>query len=299
MSSLLVDYSKAIADAVEDAGRSVVAIHEGGQSGVSGTIWRESVIVVSEHTVRGRSELTVTLPGQDTATATVVGRDPGTDLAALKLPSATTAAQIAPADGLRVGQMVFAVGRRTSGGLTATHGIVSAIGGAFRTWSGGRIDQSLRVDAMPYPGFSGGPLVDARGQVLGINTSGPRRSVLTIPAQTVDRVVDQLLTKGRVARGYLGVGVQPVALPPAIAASSGADRGLLVITVADGGPAQKAGLILGDILIVGEGQSLRTPADLHAALDSENVGKPYRVRILRGGTPTEITITVGERGREA
>jgi S1-C subfamily serine protease len=297
MSNLLVDFSNAIADAVEHAGRSVVAIHEGGQSGVSGTIWRQGVIVASEHTLHGRDEVTVTLPAGAKATATVAGRDPGTDLAALRLSAADTPAQSSATGDLKIGHIVLAVGRRPSGGLTATHGMVSATGAAFRTWSGGRIDRSLRLDLMPYPGFSGGPLVDATGRVLGINTSGARRSVLTIPRETVERVVEQLLTKGRVARGYLGVGVQPIALPPALA-HAGNDRGLLVITVADGGPAQTAGLIVGDILVSGEGQSLNVPSDLHAALDSENVGKPYRIRLLRGGSPTEITVTVGERGRQ-
>lgn len=298
MSTLLIDFSNAIADAIEQAGRSVVAIREGGQHGVSGTIWREGAVVVSEHTIRGRNEVTVTLPDGNSVAATLAGRDPGTDLAALKIADAGTPVELASIGDLRIGQMVFAVGRRPSGGLTASHGIVSAVGGAFRTWSGGRIDQSLRLDAMPYPGFSGGPLVDARGRVLGINMSGPRRSVLTIPTQTVDRVIDQLLKKGRIARGYLGVGVQPVGLPPAIAASVGTDRGLLVITVADDGPALKAGLIVGDILIGGDGQPLSSPSDLHSALDPENVGKQYRLRLLRGGSPTEIVVTVGERGRE-
>jgi S1-C subfamily serine protease len=297
MSNLLVDFSNAIADAVEHAGRSVVAIHEGGQSGVSGTVWRDNVVVVAEHTLRGRDHVTVTLPSGEKSTATVAGRDPGTDLAALKLSTTPAAApgQLAPTAELKIGHVILAVGRRPSGSLTATHGLVSATGGAFRTWSGGRIDRSLRLDVMPYPGFSGGPLVDASGRVLGINTSGGRRSILTIPTETVDRIIDQLLQKGHVARGYLGVGVQPIAVA---GGHAGSDRGLLVITVADGGPAQKAGLIVGDILLSGEGQPLSTSSDLHVALDSENVGKPYRIRLLRGGQPTEIAVVVGERERQ-
>jgi S1-C subfamily serine protease len=298
MTSLLTDFSNALADAVERAGRSVVAIREGGQNGVSGTVWREGVVVAADHTLRGRDQATLVMPTGDSVSATVTGRDPGTDIAVLQLAGGkTVAAELGSTDELKVGHMVLAVGRRPSGGVTATHGIVSAVSGAFRTWNGGRIDQSLRLDVMPYPGFSGGPLVDFGGRVLGINTSGPRRSVLTIPRQTVERVVSQLLTKGRIARGYLGVGVQPVALPPAVTKSAGNDRGLLVITIAEDSPAHNAGLIVGDILLAADETALRETADLQSALDPENVGKTVGFRVLRGGSPKDVHVTVGERGR--
>lgn len=301
MSSALIELSNGLADAVERAGRSVVAVNEGGQSGVSGTFWRDGVVVTAEHTIRGEEQVTVVAPSGDTLPATVAGRDPSTDIAVLKLASSTTVAEFADLAQVRVGQIVLAVGRRGRNGLSASYGVVSARGGAWRTWSGGRIDHSLRLDLSPYPGFSGGPLVDVHGRVLGINTSGPRRSVLTIPVPTVNRVVDQLLAKGRIARGYLGAGLQPVRIPDALQKGLRLDgnRGLLIVMLAPGGPAEKAGLMVGDIVVAVDGDLIGDLADLQAALDPERVGKTLAVRILRGGALTEAKVTIAERtGRQ-
>lgn len=302
MASALVDFSNSLAEAVEQAGKSVVVIPEGGQSGVSGTVWRAGVVVTAEHTIRGKQELTVMLPTGETAKGTVAGRDPSTDLAVLKLTSGNVApARFADPAQLRVGHPVLAVGRRRQEGLCTSYGVISAIGGEWRTWHGGRIDSFLRLDLLPYRGFSGGPLVDVQGQVLGINTSGPRRSVLTIPRATVDRVVNQLLEKGHIAHGYLGAGLQPVQLPASArkGAAEKFDAGLLIVTVAPDGPAEKAGLLLGDILLALNGQNVTEPADVQAALDSESVGKTLPAVILRGGKPVDLSITIGERPRRA
>jgi S1-C subfamily serine protease len=299
MSSALIELSNGLADAVERAGRSVVAVNEGGQSGVSGTLWRDAVVVTAEHTIRGEEKVTLVLPSGDNASATVAGRDPSTDLAVLKLETAAgTVAELADPGQVRVGQIVLAIGRRGRTGLSASYGVIGARGGAWRTWSGGRIDHSLRLDLTPYPGFSGGPLVDVHGRVLGINTSGPRRSVLTIPAPTVNRVVDQLLAKGRIARGYLGAGLQPVRISEALQKTLRLerDRGLLVVMLAPGGPADTAGIMIGDIVVAVPGQSIHDLADLQAVLDPEQVGNTFPVRILRGGALTDVKLTVGERG---
>jgi S1-C subfamily serine protease len=169
---------------------------------------------------------------------------------------------------------------------------VSAVGGAWRTWRGGRIDQSFRLDLQPFTGFSGGPLVDVEGQIIGINTSGPRRSVTTIPVATVNRVVDQLLAKGRIARGFLGVALQPVRLP---SRQGGADRGLLTIMVEPGSPAEKAGLTIGDIITRIADKPLNQVMDLQSTLDPEQVGKSVVLQLLRGGQKQNITVTVAER----
>jgi S1-C subfamily serine protease len=302
MANALMDFSNSLADAVERAGRSVVGVLEGGQQGVSGTVWREGIVVTAEHTIRGRKEVTLALPAGGTVTACVAGRDPGTDIAVLKLPSngAATAA-IGAAEQLRVGHLVLAVGRRGEDGLSTSYGVVSSIGGPWRTWQGGRIDRYWRLDLQPYPGFSGGPLVDAAGQVLGINTSGPRRSVLTIPLTTVEQVVNQLLTRGHVARGYLGAGLQAAQLPKTLQQQLGLkrDMGLLIITIATDGPAERAGLMLGDLVLAMNGTALSDPADLQASLDSESVGKTARLQILRGGGLSEIGVTIGERPQGA
>lgn len=297
MSTVLLNLSNGFADAVERAGRSVVSINEGGRAGVSGTVWRDGLVVTAEHTIRGHQELAIELPTGGSSKATVVGRDPTTDIAVLRLkdpvPTSTEFADVAQ---LRIGNLVLAVGRREKHGLAASHGIISALGAAWRTWRGGRIDQWFRLDLLPFTSFSGGPLVDAQGKVIGINTSGPRRTVITIPTATVNRVVDQLLVKGRIARGFLGLALQPVELPNSRSSSGGGGtgRGLLVIMVEPGGPAEKGGLTVGDIVVALEGKPLIEPADLQAALDPENVGKTVQLRISRGGQAHNLSLTVAE-----
>lgn len=300
MANTLVDFSNSLADAVEFAGRSVVGVLEGGQRGVSGTVWRAGVAVTAAHTIHGRQQVSVVLPQGETMTATVAGRDPGTDIAVLKLAAnSAEPAHFGNAAELRVGHIVLAVGRRGGEGLSTSYGVISAIGAAWRTWQGVRVDRYLRLDLLPYPGFSGGPLVDVRGHILGINTSGPRRSVLTIPAATVDMVVTQLLEKGHVARGYLGAGLQPVELPRAVQHMLGDKRefGLLILTIAGDGPAERAGLMIGDVVLAIDGNAISDTADLQSTLDPESVGKSVRAQILRAGNLTEISVTIGERPR--
>lgn len=298
MANALVELSEALSGAVEYAGHSVVAILEGGQHGVSGTVWREGIIVTAEHTIRGEDEVTVVLPSGDKVKAKVAGRDPSTDVAVLKLTgdAKLTPSPQANAREAKVGSVVLAIGRRNEG-LSASYGVVSATGEQWRTSTGGKVDSWLRLDLLPYPGFSGGPLIDANGRVLGINTSGPRRSIVTIPTETINRVVDQLLAKGRIARGYLGLAMQPVGVPAALQKALGlqAGRGLLVVMVAPGGPADKGGVHLEDLIVALNGTAVSHLSDLQNILDTDNIGKPVKLRILRAGTPTDVTVTVAER----
>jgi S1-C subfamily serine protease len=288
MNTALIDLSNGFANAVERAGKSVVSVNEAGQAGVSGTVWRDGLIVTAEHTIRDQHELTIELATGASSSATVIGRDPSTDIALLRLKDPIPAtAEFADATQLRVGQFVLAVARRGSQRLAASHGIIGALGGAWRTWRGGRIDQSFRLDLLPFTGFSGGPLVDVQGKVIGINTSGPRRSVLTVPTATVNRVVDQLLAKGHIVRGFIGAALQPVKLPNA--------RGLLAIMVEPGGPAEKGGMMVGDILLALGEKPVADTADLQAGLDPEQVGKTLKVRVLRGGQIQDLALTVAER----
>jgi S1-C subfamily serine protease len=295
MNTALVDLSNSFADAVEHAGRSVVSVNEGGQTGVSGTIWRDGLVVTAEHSIRGQQNLTIELLDGASSTASVVGRDPSTDVAVMRLEGPSLApAALADAAQLRTGHFVLAVGRRGKHGLAASHGIISSLGGQWRTWRGGRIDQSFRLDLIPFTGFSGGPLVDVQGRVIGINTSGPRRSVMTIPSTTVNRVVDQLLAKGRIVRGFIGVALQPVRLPKP-PSSGDAGRGLLVVMTEPGGPAEKAGIMIGDIIIGVGDKPLTEAIDLQASLDPEEVGQTVNVRIQRGGQARDLSLIIGER----
>jgi S1-C subfamily serine protease len=264
----------------------------------SGIVWSsDGVIVTSHHVLERNDNIKVGLPDGQSVPATLVGRDPTTDLAALRV-SATglTAPAWAEADDLRVGHLMLALGRPGKN-IRATMGIVSALGDSWRAPTGGALDRYVQSDVTMYPGFSGGPMVDVSGQVLGINSSALLRGgvTLTIPTATVRRVVDTLLAHGRIRRGYLGVGAQPIKLPEALAGQLGQETGLLLASVEPNGPAEKAQLFLGDTIISLAGQPVRHLDDLLVLLSGERVGSTATVRILRSGQLQELPVTIGER----
>jgi S1-C subfamily serine protease len=295
--STLVALSTELADAVERAGRWTVAIHARRRIPSSGIVWRPGVVVAASHTIRRDEDISLTLPDGTSVPVTLAGRDPGTDLAVFRLPDGApevSAATVAPDDALRVGALVVAVGR-PGNEVTASLGAISALGGEWRTWQGGRVDRFVRLDLAIYDGFSGGPLVDAAGRVLGVNTSGLTRSApIAIPVSTVTRVADELLAKGHVRRGYAGVAVQPIEIPERLVREHGlpAESALLVVSVEPGGPADAAGIFIGDILIALGGAALREPADLLAGLSTR---APVEVRLVRGGAPVSVSLTPGDR----
>jgi S1-C subfamily serine protease len=300
--SALLALSNDLAEAAARAGQSVVAVHGRPRMPSSGVHWRQGVVVAAEHTLKRDEDLSVGLPDGRTVPAVLAGRDPSTDLAVLKLQGEEfPTAEIGDAGALRVGHMVLAVARpgERGRGLSASWGVVSALGGPWRTWHGGQVDRFIRLDLTLYPGFSGGPLVDAHGRVVGINTSGPRSTVLTIPRLTVDRVLDQLLEKGRIVRGYLGLGMQPVRLPESLKRSLNLSRtgGVIIVAVEPDSPAERAGLLIGDILIALEGVTVSDTADVQALLGPERVGATVGASIIRAGLLREQAITVGERPR--
>lgn len=296
--SVLAGLSHDLSSTVELVGRSVVAINARRRIPSSGVVWRPGVVVAASHTIARDEDINVTLASGRTAAATLAGRDPATDLAVLRLEDAA----VPPVErgeeaDLQVGRMVLALGR-PGPQLTASLGIISAIGGEWRTWQGGRVERFVRLDLSIYDGFSGGPLVEAGGRVLGLNTSGLARAMaLALPASTVDRVSDQLLASGRVSRGYLGVAVQPVQLPESLRRKLGlAGRvGLVVVNLEAGGPAEQAGLLLGDIMTALDGSEVGDPADLLASLGGERVGKPIELQLVRAGELRTVAVTVGER----
>src|SRR6185369_11454278 len=212
-----------------------------------------------------------------TVPARLVGRDSGTDLAVLKLESAETKpAEIGDSASLKVGHMVLAVGRVSERGPSASLGIIGVLGGAWRTWRGGQIDQLIRLDMGIYDGFSGSPLVDAQGRIVGINTSAlSRGGALTIPASTVNRVVEELLSQGRVSHAYIGVAMHSVQLPDALKNRLNISNsyGVIVLSVEPDAPADKAGLLIGDILTSMEGRPVNDTDDVQAVLTPERVGQ--------------------------
>jgi S1-C subfamily serine protease len=230
----------------------------------------------------------------------LVGRDPTTDIAVLRVrDAAVKALRWGEPSSLKVGNLVVALGRpgRT---VRATIGIVSVLGDAWQTPAGGRIDRYLEADVALYPGFSGGPLIDAAGNVHGINTAGLRRGgSLTVVTPTIRRVVEALVAHGRIRRGYLGIATQPVRLAPVLAERVQQRRGLLVMEVEPGSPAEQGGLLLGDTLLQVAGQPVRYPEELFGLLGGDRIGAPVSVRVLRAGAPQEISVTVGERLRKS
>jgi len=298
--ALLAGLSNDLAAAVDTVGRSVVAIHARRRIPASGVVWQPGVVVAAHHTIQRDDDITVTLHDGGSASATLAGRDSSTDLAVLRLADGAAAPAASPApEPPRVGQLVLALGRPGSS-VTASLGIVSAVGGEWRTWQGGTIDRFVRLDLAVYDGFSGGALVDASGRVVGINTSGlARATALTVPASTVARVVAQLLARGHVARGWLGIATQPVRIPPALQRSLGTDAGLglVVVNVEPDSPAERGGVLIGDILLALDDRTVSDPGDVLAALGGDRIGQPIGLKVARGGRAEQLTVTVGERPR--
>jgi S1-C subfamily serine protease len=295
--TVLETLSHDLTGAVERVGASVVAIAARRRIPSSGVIWSPGLIVTASHTLERDEDISVMLASGEKVPATLAGRDPTTDIAILRFDANATVATVDSSDSLRVGQLVLALGRPGTS-VTAALGIVSALGGEWRTWQGGRIDRFVRLDLSIYDGFSGGPLVDGSGRVLGINTSALSRSAaLTIPAATVSRVADQLKTTGHVKRGYIGVAGQAVRIPEDLVRSLGFDQeiGLMVVRVDEGSPAHKAGILIGDVIATFAGQAVEDPTELRAALAGDRVGTEMELGLIRAGRRESLRVTVGER----
>ncbi len=295
MANTLTEFSKGLTAAVEKAGGSTLLVDARKRYPASGIAYAADLVLTADHVVTRDENIQVLLPDGRSLAATIAGRDPGSDLALLRL-SEQALTPAATSNDVKVGQLVLAIGRPGSEGLQASWGIVTSISGPTRTFRGGLLDEYIRSETTPYPGFSGGPLINSEGQVLGLNTSGlTRGSSLTIPVKVAWRVAEALAEHGSVKRGYLGVRTQPVEIPGVGRKDRTQTQGLLVIWLEEGGPAQTGGLLVGDILAAVNGQAVGDPDDLFAALSSDTVGKAVPVEVLRGGRPETIQVTVGER----
>ena len=296
MTSVLTSLSDALAETVATGSSNVVRVEARDRVPASGIVWPgQGVFVTAHHVVERDENIMVGLPDGETVTATLAGRDPATDLAVLR---AEAGGLPEPAwtdpDDLRVGHLVLALGRPGQN-VRATMGIVGALGNTWRTPAGGSLDRYLQTDTVMYPGFSGGPLVDAAGRVLGLNTSAILRGVsLTVPTPTVRRIVETILAHGRVQRGYLGVGAQPTPLPEKLSQDLGQETGLLLVSVEPGSPAERGGMFLGDTIVALASQPVRRLDDLLAGLGGEQIGKQVPIRIVRGGQLQEMTVTLVE-----
>ncbi len=286
----LLELSNQLAQAVAVGEQAVVAVHGRPHVPSSGVLWRPDVVVTTDHTLKRDEDLTITLPDGRSVPATLAGRDAGTDLAVLRLAEVSgTGAKTVPDASIKPGHFVLALGRRGREGASVSFGVVSALSGPWRTWRGGQMEQFIRPDVNIYIGFSGGALVDAEGRVIGINTTGLTRGTgITIPASTVTRVTDELLSRGHIRRGFLGVGLHPVRLPDGV-------HGLIVLSLDPNGAALKAGVIVGDILLKLDGEAVKDTDDVQAHLGGEQVGKTVAAEILRGGSKITVGIVPAER----
>lgn len=294
MTNPLTDFSKGLTAAVEKGSASTLLVDARQRYPASGIAYAEDLILTADHVVTRDEDIKVLLPDGRSLNATVAGRDPGSDLALLRLAEKVLTPAKTSSD-VKVGQLVLALGRPNSAGMQASWGIVTAIAGPARTHRGGLLDEYIQTETTPYPGFSGGPLVNTEGEVLGLNTSGlTRGSSLTIPVKVAWRIADALAKHGSVKRGYLGVRTQPVEIPEA-ALKREQKTGLLVMWLEEDGPAQTGGLFVGDTIVAINGQPVSDPDDLFAALNSDTVDKAVAVEVLRGGKPETVNVTVGER----
>lgn len=301
--STLATISDELANAVERAGTGVATVDARRRHPATGIVWSgDGLIVTANHVVERDEEIEVGLPDGRRVAARLVGRDPGNDLALLNVEAAGLSPLARATSVPRVGHLTLAIGRPGPSGPMASLGVVSAAGGPLHFRGGHSLERYVRADVAMLPGFSGGPLIDSAGGMIGLNSSTLGHSgQLTVPASIIDASVATLLQHGRVRRGYLGIGAQAVHLPDALVAAigNGQQQGLLIVSVEAGGPADQAGLMLGDVLFSIDGEQVGQVEQLQEKLTGERVGRSIPVRVARGGEPREIAVVVGERQRQA
>jgi len=294
---ILSKFSNQLADAVEKISPAVVLVNGRERQAASGIVIAKDTVLTAAHVLEREDPEIETYEGK-TLPAKLVAHDPATDLAILAVEGLGLGHANTSEKAAKLGQFVLAVGRPSSGQSMASGGIISAIGGPVRTRDGALLEQYLTTDARPYPGFSGGALVNTSGEVIGIMTSGLLGNTsIAIPAALAWRTADALTKNGTVRRGYLGIGSQPVELGETQRAGRDQESGLLVVHVEEAGPADKAGVLLGDILVGLDGKTITDSDSLLALLAGERVGKPVRLDLIRGGNLHNLDVTVGERKR--
>lgn len=274
--------------AAAGAARTVAVHGRDGRRARSGLIWAEGLVVTAEEALERDDELSVTLPDGQRVAATLAGRDPGTDVALLR--AETGPLPPLPAEGpaaAAAGHVVLALARGEHG-AAAAFGTVTLAGGPWRSMRGGKLDRRIQLGLRLDPEGEGGPVLDHAGRLIGMAVPGPHRLVLAIPAETIARTVEVLRTRGRVARGYLGLAMQPVGLP-------GGKRGVIVVGLDPDGPGARGGVLLGDVLTGFNGAPVGSVRDLLAGLDPETVGRDARLDLVRAGAPMRLSVRIAER----
>jgi S1-C subfamily serine protease len=292
-------FSDALAQAVENAARSVVLVNARRRMPASGILISALLVLTANHVVEHEEDISILLSDGSELSASLAGRDPSRDLALLKLsspastPAATTATQSA-----RVGQLVLALGRPDEGGIQASLGVINAIGGPVRMAHGGLLEQYMRTDTTAFPGFSGGPLINVNGEVLGLNTSAlAMGALITLPTPLAWQAAADLEAHGHIRRAYLGLRSQVTELgqPQQTTLGRQQSQGLLLVGVETDSPAEKSGLLVGDILVGMNGDAIVEADDLQTQLARYTAGTTITVDLLRGGQPKSIPVILGER----
>ena len=294
--NVLSALSNEMADAVEQAGRTLVLVNGRQRQPASGVVFGQDLVLTADHVLEREDNLSILTDDGRTLSAQFAGRDSSSDLAVLRVDGLGIDPAATASEEARVGQFVLAVGRPSPNGAMASLGIVSGVGGPLRTRRGSMLERFIQTDATPYPGFSGGPLVGTNGAVLGITTTGLIGGVtLAIPSAIAWQIGETIANQGYIKRGYLGISSQPVQIPEAQRAGREQERGLLIVRVEDNSPAQQGGLLLGDILVALDGQTVIDTDDLQALLAGERVDTTVPVDVLRGGNLQTLQIKIGRR----
>jgi len=285
--SALQTLSDALSDVVADAAKSVVAVHST-RSHSSGFVWRPGLIVTADEALADEGEITVASPGGETVAATLVGRDSTTDIALLRADGFNAPVASLQSGPPKAGALALTVGAGRNGPI-AGFGAVSSAGPAWRSLRGGEIDARIELSLSLRRAGEGGLALDASGRAFGMAVFGPRRTVLVIPAATIERVAGKLQTHGRIARGYIGLGLQAAKL------DGDGGIGAMVMSVDPTGPGSAAGVRQGDLIVSWNGERIRDVRTLLRALGPDSVGQTAKLSLLRGGEPIEVALTIAER----
>jgi S1-C subfamily serine protease len=291
---LLSQFSEALAARAQAARDGVVAIRLGHERHVTGMLWQSGVVVGSEQALPRKDDFELVAPSGAIVSARMAGRDSSTNIAILKL-SESIAAPAIDAGEARAGAIALAIGADGTGGVTTRLGIVNSAGPEWHSSRGGLIDRRIVLDVHLAGREEGGPVFDAAGACLGMSTFGPRGQVIVIPAATINRVVPQLVRNGRIARGWLGVALQAVAVPESLRENADQSSGLMVMSVAENGPAAQAGIVAGDIILSIDGTPAHRFRRIARLLGTDSIGRKADIRLIRSGAVITVQTIIAER----